>query len=95
MNKGYTINYERVERYQRPKQRKFGIPQFLLFLFITIAAISLFLPGTKQALLSILIPGNDQVTVDAAYQLTDQLQKGENAADALVTFCRIILENGS
>ena len=92
---GYCIEYEGAERYPLPCKRKPGILHRLCLAAIGVALlVTLIFPETKQKLVSLLIPGNDSVTLQAIGELTERLQCGEHPKEAVAAFCRIIIENG-
>lgn len=96
MGKGYTIEYEGTKRYPVSTRRKYGVFQFIGLLFISLITVAVLLfPQARQSLRSFLIPGDDQITINAADELIDRLHNGENTQEALVTFCRMILEDGT
>lgn len=93
---GYEIRYEKFEALPCRKTRRGGrfaslVGAFLLaFLLLTQA----FWPAGTEKLRELLLPGDPEVTAQAAATLVSGLRAGESLTDAAVTFCREILDHG-
>ncbi len=64
---------------------------FLLFLLLT----GTFWPEGRATLENFLLPGDPQVTRLAISHMIDDLKDGEAPGDALVTFCREVIDGAS
>lgn len=63
----------------------------LLFLLLTGA----FWPEGRAKLENLLLPGDPQVTKSALVQMVEDLRTGEAPGDAVVTFCREVMDGAS
>ena len=95
MSVGYCIEYEGAEHYSFSSNRKNGLRRKICLAVVAIAlAVSVIFPAAKEKLVSLLIPGNDAVTIQAVEELVTDLQSGDSTKDALTAFCRTVIENG-
>lgn len=85
----YRIEYDRsVGKYQVRKDRSPIIPALAGLLFF---AILIFFPGSREEIVSLLIPGEDSVTVTAFHTMTDDLRSGAGIYDAFWDFCSVVI----
>ena len=81
-NGKYEVREDHPWRFSLMLVGAFGI--FLLF-------APLFWPERVAAVRSVLIPGDDAVTVQAIRNMTDDLRSGATLQDALEAFCRFVV----
>lgn len=92
----YRIEYdERIDKYELVRNETSLFPKMLtasfgLFLLLTFC---LWQEGA-ELLKSILIPGDDVVTVQAFRNMTNDLRSGAGLEDAVYTFCRCVIYGG-
>lgn len=90
----YRIEYDStVDKYEvRPVPSRF-VP---VLLFSAVFILSMLLSGSRgrDLLGSILIPGEDAVTVQAFQSMTNDLRSGASLYDAVYDFCRIVIYEG-
>lgn len=90
---GYKIIYNPEEKKKYPmKERsriklRWCIPVMLVLSFV----LALGKPQFRAKLEEWLIPGDSEVTKAAFSEMLGQLRVGENAVDAVTTFCRTII----
>lgn len=91
----YSIHYEpeKGDRYPPVTETGHKIGVRIIAGLLTIAAL---IAGIryKEAVISWLIPGDDQITIHAAEELICRLQEGVPVGEAVTTFCEEIIENG-
>lgn len=89
----YRIEYDgRIDKYELVRNTTSRFPWLLaaafgLFLLLTLC---FWQEGTDQ-LKSILIPGDDTVTVQAFCNMTNDLRSGAGIRDAMYTFCQSVV----
>lgn len=89
----YRIEYDgRIDKYEVVRNTKSRFPglvtaAFGLFLLLTLC---LWQEGAEQ-FKSILIPGEDAVTVQAFYNMTNDLRSGAGIRDAVYIFCQSVI----
>ena len=94
MGLGYRIEYGPGGAVMRPEKRRDGnllgltLGFFLLFCSVS----SHFWPEKWQRVSDYLIPGDPAVTRAAFSELTAQLHSGSSVEDAVVAFCREIVD---
>ena len=85
----YRIIYDSgIKKYEVKKitqNRKF------VWLFLPIILLALAVPGSREAVRSVLIPGEDAVTVLAFRTMTDDLRSGAGMGEAFFDFCRMVM----
>lgn len=88
---GYRIEYDgRAGKYEVHAERK--LFPVLLMCSAALILVAMFLwPQGVQALRSILIPGEDAVTLAAFQNLTADLRSGASVGDAVEAFCRFVI----
>lgn len=90
---GYRIEYDRGNRtYEVRREHSLALPLFLAtcFCFFLLAAGSIWPEGAGM-IRSMLIPGDDAVTVQAFQIMTDDLRSGATVSDAVEAFCRYVI----
>lgn len=65
------------------------------FLGIFCALVTLFWQEGRQLLYAILIPGDAEITLEAAEAFADSLSSGASFSHAAADFCRSVLQNGT
>lgn len=92
----YRIVYDgRIDKYEAVRNETSLFPVLLaaafgLFLLLTLC---LWQEGAEQ-LKSILIPGEDVVTLQAFRNMANDLRSGAGLEDAVYTFCRCVIHGG-
>lgn len=93
----YSVYYEpdKNDKYPvsaKPKQGKNGLRVIGIIL-----AILLFTGAIryKKELAAWLIPGNDEITVQAAEDLLTNMRDGVPIGEAITVFCEEIIDNGT
>lgn len=92
----YRIEYDgRIDKYEVVPEYRSRLPYFLaaffcLFLLLTVV----FWQEGWEQLKSILIPGEDEITVQAFLNMTDDLRSGAGMRDSIYTFCRSVIHGG-
>ena len=90
---GYRIEYDRgsgkyevsdVNPWRFPLMLAGAFGLFLIFAFHS-------WPEGGEVLRSVLIPGEDAVTVQAFQNMTDDLRSGAAISDAVEAFCRFVI----
>lgn len=86
---GYRIEYDsRVGKYEIRRDRK----EFFVFtICAVVVALGAFLSG---GLRPFLIPGTDTVTVQAFHVMTDDLRSGACLREAILDFCKLVIQGG-
>lgn len=94
MDLGYTIEYGPGGAVTRPEKRKAGsLPGLTLGFFLLFWSVSShFWPEKWQCVSDYLIPGNPAETRAAFSELTAQIHSGKCLDDAVVAFCREVLD---
>lgn len=86
----YRIVYDgREGKYEVRQQKPLSGMIFVIF-----ACVLLFLclsPSTAEQLRSMLIPGEESVTVEAFSAMTDDLRSGAGILEAVEGFCRQVI----
>ena len=92
---GYTVQYGPESAAETAWKRKAGRKgrRFLLLLTILCAAAVFAVSGWTEDLGDLLIPGDPEVTKAAFSQLTEDLREGDPFRDAVITFCREIIDH--
>lgn len=90
---GYRIEYDRGNgKYEiTPTHPWRASLIFLGALGVFLVYASVLRPETVQFLRSVLIPGEDAVTVQAFQNMTDDLRCGASVSDAVEAFCRYVI----
>lgn len=85
---GYSIQYEpeKNNKYPVNTTKKSAIAPVLLAIIIAVSIAVLKYTGW-------LIPGDADVTAKAFSQMIETVRRGEDVEDAMVVFCKDILEN--
>ena len=89
----YRIEYDgRTDRYEVAREGRSRLPflvtaTFCLFVLLTLA---FWKEGTEQ-IKSLLIPGDDALTVQAFQNMANDLRSGAEIADAVYAFCRCVI----
>lgn len=65
------------------------------FFLLGCVLVKMLWPEGTQALQKVLLPGELSVTEHAFSQLVAQLRSGEPMGEAVETFCRFIIANGT
>ena len=88
---GYRIEYDgQAGKYQVHEERK-RFPVLFLFTTGLILATMFFWPQGVQELRSMLIPGDDALTLQAFQTMTDDLRSGATVGEAVEAFCRFVI----
>jgi len=93
---GYVIAYDMKEKkYEIRRNRS------CRFSFLLTAAFCLFVVGTlyfwpegREILISMVIPGEDSVTIAAFRNMTGNLRAGAAVGDAIAAFCADVIQAG-
>ena len=93
----YSVYYEpdKNEKYPatvKPKQGKNGLSVIVIILAILLFAGAI---RYKKELTAWLIPGNDEITVQAAEDLLTNMRDGVPIGEAITVFCEEIIDNGT
>lgn len=89
---GYRIEYDRGNgKYEVREEHPYRFVLLLGVLVFSALLASCFLPNWTAAVRSVLIPGDDAVTVQAFECMTDDLRSGAKVFDAVKTFCRFVI----
>ncbi len=93
----YRIEYEgaSVGKNTCDAKRKTGPWMKGIYVLIVLCVVFFILFGNMEAVESIFIPGNPEITKAAFSSFTGDLQAGSTFKDALITFCREIIENAN
>lgn len=89
----YRIEYDgRIDKYEVVQDTTSRFPVLLtaafgLFLLLTLC----FWQEGAEQLISFLIPGEDAVTVQAFYNMTNDLRSGAGVREAANTFCQSVI----
>ena len=90
----YKIRYDFFEPKSNAQYDQKGLKKIVKVIFIAAIILLLLLPTYKRGVLKEwLIPGNADVTVQAAESLVSNLRNGTAFKDAIVVFCKEIIEN--
>lgn len=88
---GYRIEYDgRAGKYEVYVERKL----FPLLLLCVVGLLTVVLgvsPQWRDSLRSILIPGDDAVTLQAFQNMTNDLRSGATVGEAVDAFCRFVI----
>ena len=97
MELGYRIEYEMsgpvVHRDQDSRGNRFLLTAAFFLLFCGISSACW--PGKWQTVTDYLIPGDPAVTQAAFSEMTAQLYGGESWEDAVVAFCREVVDGAA
>ncbi len=93
----YSVYYEpdKNDKYPvsaNPKQGKNGLRVIGIILAILLFAGAI---RYKKELTAWLIPGNDEITVQAAEDLLTNMRDGVPIGEAITVFCEEIIDNGT
>ena len=90
----YCIAYnpEMKDKYPEAKTRKVLPAKKLFVLFAVVIVTYVFM---QYRLYRFLIPGNPDITVSAFSSMVESVGDGEPVREALVVFCKEIIENGN
>ena len=66
----------------------------VVLFFVFCMAVYIYCPEEKMLLQTLLIPGNPEITIQAAEVFASELGGGYALSDALQKFCSTIFENG-
>lgn len=90
------IEYDPAEKKYEIRRNQSG-----RFFFLLAAALCLFVIGTlhfwpegREILISIVIPGEDAVTIAAFRNMTGNLRAGATVGDAIAAFCSDVIQGG-
>lgn len=87
---GYKVFYPTVGKRKYPKHKK--LPQWVLYTGICgTSALFFLLYCLWQGSISVLLPGDPEVTGPALEVLIDRLSSGEALGDAVMAFCREVV----
>ncbi len=87
----YRIVYEKKKHpWEHPKRFKAGLLAAVLICAVLVAFGFL---GMEK--LQFLLPGDPAVTAAALENMADSLQNGQEFSDAVLTFCREVLQNAA
>lgn len=89
---GWRIDYglENKSAYQDSWKRRLIMTIGVLTAFCMM--ISFFWPEGREMLRLMLIPGNPDVTLEAAEVFAEQLQQGSSFEEAVTQFCRTVFQ---
>lgn len=93
----YSIDYSTsgAEKVEIPPERRFLWGWTALFSALLLVLLWNFWPEGREVIRNLLIPGDPEVTSQAAAGLIADLQNGSAPRDALTAFCREILQGGA
>ena len=93
---GYRIMYDGSSgKYEVKKERPLGLAAMTGLCFgVFLLATCLFWTEGREVLNEYLIPGDNQVTLQAARSMRDDLRSGARLEDALEAFCREVIQSG-
>ena len=93
----YRITYgeEPPHPYYQPSYRNRIIPMSVAFFLLFLLLTGTFWPEGRATLENLLLPGDPQVTKLALVNMIDDLKEGEAPGDALVTFCREVIDGAA
>ena len=87
---GYRIEYDgRAGKYEVKREGKWGIP--ILLCTAIVLAFLCFLPQGRGELCGFLIPGEDEITLQAFENMTCDLRSGASLGEAVEAFCRFLI----
>lgn len=93
---GYRIVYEGGE----PKTEKDGLKLSVRLQVMTAVCMLVFIiiikqrwPEATERLKSVFLPGSESAAQTAFYNLNEDLENGMGIGDALVVFCRDLIDN--
>lgn len=88
----YIVRYGgQVPVTHRKKNRVRGKWLAAVGILATAAAVEIFWPEGVEAFRSLLIPGQDAVTMGAFLDLVSGLQEGEGFSECMTAFCREVI----
>lgn len=89
----YQIQYESEKNRQYPiKTNRLSVKRIVITATIAVLVICLLSsPSFKR----FIIPGDPKITGAAFSRMIDDLQNGDTVGEAITTFCREIVHNGS
>lgn len=89
----YRIEYDTaVGKYEVQKISPRRFSSFLLVsVLVFLLGMAAFKPAALDKLCSVLIPGEDTVTVAAFQTMTNDLRSGAGIRDAFYDFCRMVM----
>lgn len=85
----YEVQYGEKAGFRMPvaEKRKLPVKKFVILIAAAAVAALLMIPNVRDA----LIPGNAQVTKQAAGEMIQRIQDGEGVVDAFAQFCQQII----
>ena len=91
---GYQIQYPVVNRLEEKHIVRKGLPNILVMIVVcaVILTVTVYVVGV-QTITEYIIPGNNEVTISAFYQMQDNLSDGMDIKDAIFAFCSEIIES--
>lgn len=92
---GYRIEYDgnMVEKTVLYKKKRWKLVTWIVAVVAVFGC--LLLPRGRELTREVLIPGDDQITIQALERYVDDLKAGTSFVDATESFCREILQNGT
>lgn len=89
----YRIEYQGIKKVRGVEKRKVSATALVgTVLLAGLLLICVLRPQGAQALRAALIPGDPAVTVGALEMLAGELGAGESLKEALLCFCRTVLD---
>lgn len=90
---GYRIEYDgRIGKYEVQKEHPWSFPTLIMAALGVFAVLTyLFWPEGQSEIQSVLIPGEDTVTVQAFQNMTADLRSGASVSEAVYAFCRYVI----
>lgn len=86
---GYRIEYDRaVGKYEIRKKSSDVFPVILCSVLIIAVLCAC---QSREVLISLLVPGEDVVTIEAFHAMTSDLRSGATLLDAFTDFCRLVI----
>lgn len=90
----YSIQYESEKNNKYPQNTAKDRQKGYCFLAGLLILAALFVGAWhKDAIISWIVPGDDQVTIEAAEELIGNLQEGTAVGEAFTVFCDRIIDN--
>lgn len=92
---GYRIDYLPVKKIRGAERNRASLPCLTAICFLIFALlVNLYWPQGKIVLQRIFFPGNAAATAAALDSFADNMRLGESAHQALLTFCKAVIQDG-
>ena len=88
----YRIQYDnKTAKYEITAQKTFTFPVFIFILGMLFLMVLMLRSEFSNQIQSVLIPGEDAVTVQAFQTMYADLRSGSGFYDAFYDFCRLVI----